>query len=194
MRWRCWQIWCLVRAHFTVSRGTSPWGTLYKGTNPIHEGSTRTTLSPPKSLVLGLGFQCVNWGGRNTNIQSITLTESVPHAGHWEDGSKQERQVPAPSNLLPVWEMDRENINEEQEAIEWAQAGWSDNTFLVRMKGGSQAGIWERQHLGIRNGKCKGPEVCPCFVFLCLKRARKCIGKGSCYGVFKSETHGSNWD
>lgn len=40
-----------------------PWGLFYKGTNPIHEGSTLMTQSPPRDPALGVRIPHVNVGG-----------------------------------------------------------------------------------------------------------------------------------
>ena len=76
-RLRCWLVQCLVRYCFLIHGWSSShcvltwWekgvlqGLLYKGANPIHEGSTLMTESPPQSPAStshhrGLGFQCMN--------------------------------------------------------------------------------------------------------------------------------------
>lgn len=85
---RCWHIWCLVKALSLVHRQLSfhcvlTWrtkgqgsslGSLQKGTNTIHEGSTRDLVTSRGShlqqvpSLWRLGFNMVIWRGHNHSV------------------------------------------------------------------------------------------------------------------------------
>ena len=63
-----------VYLHMVEGARECSWGLVYKGTNPIHEGSPANHLpkAPPANTTpMGIRFSAYEFGGRGTNILSI---------------------------------------------------------------------------------------------------------------------------
>ena len=82
-RSRLHHIWCLVESMLPGSFGTrrSSLESPFKGTNPIHEGSTSVTSSPSNTITLGIRSSTHEFW-RDTDIQSVAMTSGPRHQAY----------------------------------------------------------------------------------------------------------------
>lgn len=122
---------------------------------------------------------------------SPRISECVPHAGPWRGGSEQERQIPATSDLPPVRERDRGNINEyPQERQRGARGQRATSDWVLREHLLSKV-MWSRAQKegrkpgwstgkcfwGGRSSKCRGAVVTTPHVFV-FEKSWELSGQG----------------